>query len=284
MRNLFLVRIWGLLFLLFASLCSYAENFDEDTLSLLELDLISVVNPLGISLSANGFYRQVYYHDKSPLWDGLYYQAGVQANVNPAFSRAGIHIEWLPIAILKLRLQYDRYYFSGSNGSLLTFTSANDLFGDDELLAREGDEVSGYGDRALFRFEIRAKMNKIIFRNITDLAYYQFPGTGPYYLEREYEILMATRDDIVSNQIFLLFETKNENSRYFIGPYHDYVRVSNSGLTRERFGITGYQEFDTALWGLQKPRWFIQSGIYLNERNREDDFYLIVGVGGDFNL
>lgn len=54
-----------------------------------------------------------------------------------------MHLEWVPIAVLKLRLQYDRFYFSGSNGSLLTFASANDLFGDDELLAREGDEVSG---------------------------------------------------------------------------------------------------------------------------------------------
>ena len=284
MRSLFLVRIWSLLILLFASLCSYAENLDEDTLSLLELDLISLANPLGISLSANGFYRQVYHHDKSALWDGLYYQVGMQANLNPAFSRAGMHLEWLPVAILKLRLQYDEYYFSGSNGSLLSFASANDLFGDDELLAREGDEVSGNGDRVLFRAEIRAKLNRMIFRNITDLAYYQFPGAGPYYLEREYEILMARRDDIISNQLYFLFETRNENSHYFIGPYHDYVRVSESGLTRERFGVTGYKEFKAALWGLQKPRLFIQSGIYLKERNRKDEFYLIVGIGGDFNL
>ena len=284
MRNLFLVKIWRLLVLLIASLYSYAAHSDEDTLTLLELDLISQVNPLGLSLSANGFFRQVYHHDKSRLWDGLYYQAGVQANVNPAFSRAGIHLEWLPVAILKLRLQYDEYYFSGSNGSLLTFASANDLFGDDELLAREGDEVSGHGDRVLFRFEIRAKLNRMLVRNITDLAYYRFPGAGPYYLEREYEILMARRDDIISNQLYLLFETRKENSHYFIGPYHDYVRVSKSGLTRERLGVTGYQEFKTVVWGLQKPRWFIQAGIYLKERNREDEFYLLVGIGGDFNL
>lgn len=284
MRNLYLIRMWLLFILLFAGLCSYAETSDEDSFSRLEIDLISLVNPLGISLSAKGFNRQVYHHDKLPLWDGLYYQAGLQANVNPAYSRAGMHLEWLPIAVLKLRLQYDRYYFSGSNGSLLTFASANDLFGDDELLAREGDEVSGYGDRALFQFELRAKLNNVILRNVTDLAYYQFPGAGPYYLEREYEILMATRDDIVSNQLFLLFESKNDNSSYFIGPYHDYVHVRKSGLTRERFGVTGYQEFDDAIGKLKKPRWFIQSGIYLNERNREDEFYLIVGIGGDFNL
>ena len=270
--------------LLFSSWCSYAENTDEDVLSLLELDMVSQVNPLGLALTANGYYRQIYNHDKSPLWDGLYYQVGAQAHVNPAFSRAGIHFEWLPVAVLKLRLQYDRYSFSGGNGSLLAFASADALFGDNVLEFREGDELSGYGDRSLFRFELRVKHNRLIFRNVTDLAYYRFLGGGPYYLEREHEILMATRDHIVSNQLFLLFETKTKNSRYYIGPYHDYLDVSKSGLSRERLGVTGYQEFNKTLGGMKNLRWFVQAGTYQSERNREDEMYLIVGMGGDFKL
>jgi len=284
MSNFYLVRIGWLSVLLFSSWCSYAENKDQDVLSLLELDMVSQVNPLGLALTVNGYYRQVYNHDASPLWDGLYYQAGAQAHVNPAFSRAGVHLEWLPVTVLKLRLQYDRYYFSGSNGSLLAFSSADELFGDNALEMREGDEFSGYGDRSLFRFELRLKHSNVIFRNVTDLAYYRFPGAGPYYLEREYEILMATRDDTVSNQMFLLFETSNNDSRYYIGPYYDYVSVSKSGLKRERLGLTGYQTFKRTLAGLKDVRWFIQAGTYLDERNRDGELYLIAGIGGDFKL
>jgi len=284
MSDFYLVRISGFLVLLFTSWCSYAESSDEDTLLLLELDLVSQINPLGLALTANGYYRQIYHHDDSPLWDGLYYQAGAQAHINPAFSRAGIHFEWLPVAILKLRLQYDRYYFSGSNGSLLPFVSADELFGDDELKLREGDEVSAYGDRSLFRLELRIKHNRVIFRNVTDLAYYQFPGSGPYYLEREHEILMATKDDVVSNQMFLLLETSAKNSRLYIGPYYDYVSVSKSGLTRERLGLTAYQTYNKTLAGMKDVRWYVQAGTYLNERNREDELYLIAGIGGDFKL
>jgi len=36
--------------------------------------------------------------------------------------------------------------------------------------------------------------------------------------------------------------------------------------------------------GLQKPRWYIQSGVYLSEQNRQDEFYLVVGIGGDLEL
>ncbi|MCK5335590.1 MAG: hypothetical protein KAQ67_05480 [Gammaproteobacteria bacterium] len=264
--------------------CSAAE-VDEDTFTRLELDLISLYNPLGISVSANGFYRKVYRHDESALWNGLYYQAGAQANLNPAFARAGIHVEWMPIAILQLRLQYDRLRFSGSNGSLLSFASSNELFGDDELESREGQEVSGYGDRSLLKLTLRAQFANTIVRNVTDLSHYKFPGAGPYYLEREYEILMAAEDDVVSNQLFLLFESKIDNGKIkrYIGPYHDYVHVRQSDLTRERLGLTWFQEYETTLGIFNKPRWYIQLGSYLKDQNRQDEIYLVFGIGGDIN-
>lgn len=71
-------------------------------------------NPATLALLAETRYRHIYRQDSSPLWDGLYAQGGFQLNVTPAFGRIGAHIEWLPIAILQLRLQYDHYHFLGS--------------------------------------------------------------------------------------------------------------------------------------------------------------------------
>ena len=282
MKNLSIISICLTLFII--SIPSVAENSDTNDSYSIETDLVSLLNPLGISLSVTGFHKNTYHYDTAPLWDGLYYQTGLQLNINPAFVRAGLHVEWLPVAVLKLRLQYDRLYFSGSNGSLLVFSSADELFGDDELLAREGDEVSDYGNRLLLRFELRAKLKNLIIRNVTDLMQYQFPGAGPYYLEREYEILMASNDDVVSNQIFFLYESKNEKYSNYVGPYHDYVHVSKSDLIRERLGVTWFQEFNEAFGHLEKPRWYVQLGMYLNDPNRADEYYLVFGVGGDFNL
>lgn len=260
-------------------------NESDDASTRLELDLISLYNPLGISISAEGFHQRIYRRDAAPLWNGLYYQAGVQANVNPAYSRVGVHLEWMPVAILQLRAQYDRLYFSGSNGSLLSFSSRDALFGDDEIKAREGEEVAATGSRSLFNLTLRARFGRTIIRNVIDFAYYEFPGQGPFYLEREYELLMSSRDHVLSNQLYLLFEFgAGKGKTVFFGPYHDYVHVTTSDLTRERVGLTWFQEYDSAFGALQKPRWYLQSGVYLTDRNRQDEFYLIFGVGGDFDF
>lgn len=257
----------------------------EASVTKLELDTVGLYNPLGISLSAKGYYRRVYHRDDSPLWDGLYWQAGAQAAVNPAYERGGFHVEWLPIAVLQMRAQYDRYYFTGSHGSLLAFANKNDAFGDDEIKARSGQEQSGYGDRYLFNLTLRAKFGNIIMRNVTDTARYEFPGEGPYYLEREYEILMATTDYVFSDQFYVLFEKRDGlgGTRY-VGPYYDYVKVRETGLVRERLGVSFYREYGGALGFLQKPRWYVQSGVYLRERNRRHEAYLIIGVGGDVDF
>lgn len=260
----------------------------EDTansMTKLEVDLVGLYNPLGISISANGYYRQVYHRDDSPLWDGLFWQAGGQVAVTPAYQRGGIHFEWLPIAVIQMSAQYDRYYFTGSYGSLLAFDSTDERFGDDEIKSREGQEQSGYGNRYLFNLTLRAKFGNTIIRNVTDMAKYEFPGEGPYYLEQEYDLLMATTDYLFSNQFYLLYENKDGRGKTsYFGPYYDYVKIRETGLVRERLGLTWYQERDRAIGVLQKPRWYVQSGIYLTERNRQDEFYLVVGVGGDFDF
>ncbi len=262
-----------------------AADDHGDRASKLELDLVGLYNPLGISLAARSYFRNTYHHDDAPLWDGLYWQAGGQLATNPAYQRAGLHLEWMPIAVMQLRAQYDRYYFTGSNGTLLAFDSSDQAYGDNEIKARQGQEQSGYGNRYLANLTLRARLGNIILRNVSDVAKYEFPGAGPYYLEREYELLMASNDYIFSNQTYLLFEHNNGQGRTtWFGPYYDYVRVRETGLVRERLGLTVYQEHAKAIGMLQKPRWYLQSGVYLTERNRQDEFYLVLGIGGDLEF
>lgn len=270
-------------FILILLLCATPVSADNsaDVTPRLELDLVSLYNPLGISLSLKGYQRRIYQHSESQLWDGLYYQFGMQANINPAFSRLGVHLEWLPIGFLQLRVQSDRLFFSGSHGSLLAFPSSDAPFGDDDIESREGDEVSGTGSRSLLNLTLRARFGNIIIRNVTDFAYYEFPGQGPFYLEREYELLMASRDHLLSNQLYLLFEFSNQSGTTFIGPYYETIRVRESGLSRKRLGITWYREYTKPISSITTPRWYLQAGTYLHERNREDEAYLLFGIGGD---
>jgi len=278
------VMVSLLMFYPFLMADNVLANSDNIHINRIELDVVSLFNPAGFSFTAKGYIRQVYNKDQLPLWDGLYYQVAAQLRITPAYRRAGLQIEWMPIAIVQLRAEYDRLYFSGKFGSLLSFSSSDSLFGDDEIDARDGEEISAYGTRTAVQLTLRVKSGNTIIRNVTDIIQYTFPGDGPYYLERENELLMATSDDVLSNQLFYLVENKNGSGSRYFGPYHDYLHVDQSSLTRERLGITWLQQYNKTLVNLLNPRMYVQSGVYLQDPNREDEFYIIVGIGGDIEF
>lgn len=251
-----------------------------------EIDAVAAYNPLGLQFSASAYRRYTYTGaDSSPLWKDLYFQAGGLLAITPAYQRAGVHLEWLPLAILKTRLQFDRYYHAGDNGSLLAFTSRNDDYSDDAIDARAGDEESAYSNRYMLGMTLRARFNSMVLRNVSNMARYEFSGNGPYYLERENDVLLATRDRFFVNQTFLLYEKKGtEDSRTFIGPYYEYLETGNTAIYRKKLGMVYYHDYAKKAGFLENRRWYIQAGSYLHDRYREGEAYFILGIGGDYNF
>lgn len=272
-------------FLLLLYLSSYPiVAAEQDAIKRLEMDLIGLHNPLGLSASLKGYQRHIYNRSDNILWDGLYYQYGAQGSVTPAYGKMGLHLEWMPIALVQLRIQSERYFFSGSFGSLLEFPANNSPFDDDDIEAREGEERADTGSRNMFSLILRAKLATFVIRNVTELARYEFPGNGPYFLEREYELLMAKQEELFANQLYLFYDGSDAAGTLYLGPYHDYVRLAESGQHRERVGLTVFREYQKALGSFQSPRWYLQMGRYLQEPNRDGEYYLVAGVGADFNF
>lgn len=260
-----------------------APAFSGNVSSVLELDTAARLNPLGAAFYLNAYQRNVYQRHPSTLWDGLYVQGGVQANINGAFVRAGLYLEWMPIAVLQLRVQLDRYHFNGSYGSLLAFDDVDSAYGDEVLAGREGDEQTAYGSRYSLRPTLRAKFGHYIVRNEINYYHYRFPGAGPYYLDRESEILLAQKDDLFLNNLNLLYEMNGENggTRSLAGPFYEYARARESGIMRQLLGISLYREPMQRWQGFTHPRWYMQAGYYLQEPNRQGQFYGVVGFGAD---
>ena len=243
-------------------------------------------NPATLGLLAETRYRHIYRRDISPLWDGLYSQGGFQLSVTPAFGRIGAHIEWLPIAMFQLRLQYDHYHFFGQHGSLLTYGSGNEAFGDDEIKGRKGEEITGTGDRILFQPILQMKFGPYIVRDRIDYAAYSFSGDGPFYHEWEYDTLLTTNDHLFVNQLMLYYELipKSDGEHLLFGPFHEYVRASNAKLVRTRVGANLYYAPAVKCLGFNQPRIWAQAGWNLKDRNRDDEIFFVIGVGADFSL
>ena len=220
-------------------------------------------NPTTLALLAETRYRHIYRRDSSPFWDGLYAQGGFQLGMTPVFGRIGAHIEWLPIAILQLRLQYDHYHFFGRYGSLLPYGSDNAAFGDDEIKARKGEEITGTGDRILFQPSLQMKFGPYIIRDRIDYSAYTFSGEGPFYHEWEYDTLLTTNDHLFVNQLMFFYGfIPNSNGKYLLfGPFHEYVRASHAKLVRTRVSANLYYAPAAKYFAFNQLRIWAQTGM-----------------------
>jgi hypothetical protein len=251
----------------------------------LTADLAAQANPDGLMLMTGGYRRWV----QETAEDGMqtkYVQAGLGLGVSPAYVKGSIHGEWQPAIFACLRLEYDIYGFFGSNTGLLSFPDEDARFGKQELEDREGTEEEATGHRLLFQPTLYAKAGSILIINQTDLAYFRFDGDGPCFLELEYDTLVKDGDFVIANRTqFMVPSWKGAGKAVlYLGPYYEITFARNTDITRQRAGGQLYWLPMDTLWGMNKPRIYSQAGVNIQDRNRDNELYMVFGFGTDFNL
>jgi hypothetical protein len=245
-------------------------------------DLVATYNPLGLDLSGGYEYKDSYRYDSRYDAVSSYWQTGAGIDISPAFARPSIDFEWMPVLFFVANLEYDGYYYFGANGGLLSFSSGNDPFGDQELRARRGTEESGVGSRLLFQPTVQLKIGDIVLRNQSDIAKYRFPGKGPFFLEQEYDTLLKNGDHLFANRTQALKEISGGpgNGSIFLGPYYELVHAEAAELTRQQIGVLFYSEQDHKNRPFATRHFFAEIGYNLKDRNREHQIFFLIGVGG----
>ena len=272
-----------------ASAAPAATTFDEPLRLILSADVAGGVNPRAFSTDFGGVLRYTYGRDPTnPLWDDLYVQGGLTVAPNPAWVQTSVHAELSPIAVLQLRVQGDVYRFFGDFDALLSFPSADAEFGDDARDDLDGAEEAGWGYRALFQPTLRYKLGPVLLRNQTDLAWYVLPGEGPYLLELQYDTLLREDGDgLVANRTQALFEVwrgDGEGEVLYVGPQYEYVRSFDAGLTRQRLGGLLLWIPSDVLGPFARPRIYLAAGVNLQDPNRDDEAWVVGGVGLDWDV
>jgi hypothetical protein len=222
----------------------------------------------------------------SALLRGRYLEFGASLGVNPAYTQAAARVEWVPIAPLQLRLQYDLYGFFGANGALLRFPSASSRFGAPEIDAAGGSEKGGLGQRLLLSPVLRARVGPIVLRSQTDLAWFALSSSPGWFYEWEYDTLVARRDLVVSNRSTVFFELWHGAGEAMLlaGPGYEVTHAARAGITRQRAeGVLFWSPADR-LGFLARPRLFAMGGVNVVDRNRRGDPFAVVGVGVDLDL
>jgi hypothetical protein len=249
-------------------------------------DMAGRLNPKGLGFSGRIKYRDVYQYSEKYDTASAYWQTGMGLNVSPAYGQADVHVEWLPWIFLSLRAEYDYYRFFGSYGSLLSFSSAKEPFGDDVVDDRT-DEESTSGQRFMFQPTLQGKIDRFIIRNQTVLAYYRFSGRGPYFLEQEYYTLLKDRDRLISNQTQVLYQVLQGNGgekTLLIGPYFEITRADKAEITQQKIGGLLYWVPKASMWGLDRPRMALKAGYHLKDPDRQGEMFVAFDLGFDLDL
>ncbi len=249
-------------------------------------DILGRYNPNGVVFYAGGAYRFLKrWHEQYKTYDH-YLQAGVLTGINPAYAQAGVFLEWLPAAFAVLRLQTDTFGFFGANAGLLSFPTAQASYSDRAQQRRRGDEEVSWGQRVIGQFTLRAKIDRLVIRNQTDLGGYWFGGQGAFVLEMEYDILMRTADVLIADRPALLLDCLNgpQGETLLLGPFYDIAYSLRAESRHQRLGVMLYTEPWVSLGRFDRPRFYLMTGTHVESNARPWGVFVLAGIGSDFDL
>lgn len=274
----------------FSAACAQTQSSPHGGHYGLDADLEGAYRPIAVDLSSEAWYRYIYRNDASRLWDGLYIKGGGALDINPAYGRVGAYVEWMPVAILILRAEFDRYAFFGTNGSLLIYTDSSAPFGVADYKARRGQEVAAGADRIMLQPTLQVEIGSWMLVNQASFARYDFQHSGPYFWEQEYDTLLARHDRLFADDLSLLYDFAREAKaeHLLVGPSLEVVHASGANLTRTRAGLSLYFEPHARVHAADyqiRPRFYFQLGVNTQDRNQDGRLYVLggIGMGVDFD-
>jgi hypothetical protein len=249
------------------------------------VDLYARAAPSGVMLLVGALRRWNESDADSLLLRGRYVQVGAAAGTSPAYAQAGVFGEWVPLAPLQLRAQYDAFGFYGAYGALLRFPSASARFGSSDIAARSGTEQTGVGHRLMATPILRARAGPLLFRNQTDLAWYRLSGRDGWYYESEYDTLVAASDLVVSNRLDALVRLWEGagDAILLAGPAYEVTHAGKANITRQRVEGVVFWSPAERLGPLARPRLLGMFGVNLVDRNRKGEAFVAAGAGADFD-
>lgn len=248
--------------------------------STVEADVIGASNPDGLMVRVIGSRRWTLEGEQpDPL--SSYVQGGVMLAATPAYAKAALALEWLPHPALQLIAESTLYrYFGGDAVALLSFPSSDAPFGDREVDARKGESESAWGLRLLFKPVLRVPLGPVLLRNVTQIAWLNFDGTGPYFLEWEYDTLFKDGDLYLADTLQALVTVWHGGGEAALrlGPFYEIARAGAAGITQQRAGLVAVWTLADNLGPIRRPGIGLEAGFHLRDPNRQGEPYVLLGI------
>ncbi len=250
--------------------------------------LLAESTPLKVVLVAGVHQRHVYNASRSALFDGLYADAGIDALISPSSLGGRVQLEWLPLAVLQLKLSHSVLWYTGfprGVGHGLTFETRDTPFGSAAWTERSGTEERLTVQRSVATATLRGKFWRFSALSETEVALWHVPSGLPgYWYESVYDLLVArARADLtVMNRTLVLFEALRTEGGLTLsaGPVNEYVHAIDAGLSRDRLGVALVFTPSTDLLGARAPTAVVMAGGTLTHPSRSGEIFFQLALSG----
>ena len=249
------------------------------------LDLKASHGPLGLMLDTSLNARSTRSAPGSLLLDQTYREVGIDFAISPALAEAGLHAEWMPLRIFRLRAEAHALSSFGVLGYTLSFPTADAAYSDKVADDRVEESEAGVGMRLSLQPTLQIKLGPVIARHTTSVFWHALGGfKGPFVHERLYDQLQRTDGDgMLVHKSLLAYQLWDGpgDAMALLGGFQEYVESFESGTTRQRVGALAVVVPSETLAGFHHPRLYVQGGTNLTDRNREGEVFVEGGLGVD---
>ena len=237
----------------------------------------------GASYAAELHYRYYFSDSDNILWQNSHIGFGVGDSISPATNSAGAFIEFEPLAILNVRLQYEYMHFFGEFTALLNFPDKDSDYSDDVLDDLQDDDEAEWasGHHYSVKPTFQAMYKRFVLLNMASFDWYDIDKDNYFYLPTD-DILVKTDDYMFTNSTIagVIFWKRSESEMAILGSRYTYMRVDSTNRQRQELdGVLVWMMGDNK-WFMDKPTLMLAAGGYLEDRYREQDAF----VGGIFSF
>jgi hypothetical protein len=236
--------------------------------------------------------HRVYHRSEQPIFDKLAVDYGGELLLSASF-RPALYVEWLPLAILKIRVQYEFWTWTGLHlglGHGLTFDGRDAPFDEDTLRMRKGEERANIGHRLLLLPTLQLKVWRIVLVDNFEVAGWFVHGgeRGQYWYDSIDDNLIrkGAVDGTLKNQLILgaIPWDGEGDAQLLIAGVHDFVRTFSARIPRHRLSLLVAYTFLHDLWGMSRPTILTIGGANLRDRNRQYEFFALLGIRVELEL
>ena len=126
---------------------------------------------------------------------------------------------------------------------------------------------------------MRVPLGPVLLRNVTRIAWLGFSGTGPYYLEWEYDTMFKDGDWYLADMLQALVTVWHggKEASLLLGPFYEIARAGAAGIVQQRAGLIAAWTVADAYGPLRRPGFGIEAGFHLSDPNRQGEPYILLG-------